>query len=240
MQLPFRVRWQDLKDLFRRSGTVLRADVALTPENRSKGFGTVLFAHDVDAYRAIEMFNGFNWQSRVLDVRLDHQDPTGAIALSMAAQTQPLGVPLPGAANWQHYQQPMMPSLGMPPPPGHLSSFQGLTPQGLPPHMQSTMSQAPSRPTSAASNRPATGTRSRAVSPQPQNVSPMVFANPAPEEQQHRMSSPDPQPFSHQPDLSQPQQSFMPMFMLPPGSVAYPNMGYYVPQTQNVSLPLSL
>lgn len=30
LQLPFRVRWQDLKDLFRKCGTVLRADVALT------------------------------------------------------------------------------------------------------------------------------------------------------------------------------------------------------------------
>lgn len=29
-QLPFRVRWQDLKDLFRKCGTVLRSDVALT------------------------------------------------------------------------------------------------------------------------------------------------------------------------------------------------------------------
>lgn len=43
--LPFRVRWQDLKDLMRKCGTVLRADVALTPhDGRSRGFGVVLFA----------------------------------------------------------------------------------------------------------------------------------------------------------------------------------------------------
>ncbi|KAF8178273.1 hypothetical protein BJ912DRAFT_668300 [Pholiota molesta] len=29
--LPYRVRWQDLKDLFRKAGTVLRADVSLGP-----------------------------------------------------------------------------------------------------------------------------------------------------------------------------------------------------------------
>lgn len=102
--LPFRVRWQDLKDLFRKCGTVLRADVALTLENRSKGFGTVLFANRDDAARAIDTYSelrivlvqvfmlrralsradGFNWQTRILDVRLDSQDPTGAHALAIA------------------------------------------------------------------------------------------------------------------------------------------------------------
>ncbi|KAH9976234.1 hypothetical protein BGW80DRAFT_1436217 [Lactifluus volemus] len=62
--LPYRVRWQDLKDLFRKAGTVLRADVSLGPDNRSRGHGT-------DAGRAVDMFNGYSWQSRVLEVRLD-------------------------------------------------------------------------------------------------------------------------------------------------------------------------
>ncbi|CAH7671915.1 hypothetical protein BY996DRAFT_3295930 [Phakopsora pachyrhizi] len=55
--LPYRVRWQDLKDLFRKAGTVLRTDVSLTPENRSKGFGTVLFATRSDAQKAVEIYN---------------------------------------------------------------------------------------------------------------------------------------------------------------------------------------
>lgn len=46
-QLPYRVRWQDLKDLFRRSGTVLRADVALSPDNRSRGHGTRWWVTDL-------------------------------------------------------------------------------------------------------------------------------------------------------------------------------------------------
>ncbi|KAF6744126.1 RNA-binding domain-containing protein [Ephemerocybe angulata] len=69
--LPYRVRWQDLKDLFRRAGTVLRADVSLGADNRSRGYGTVLLATAEDAGRAIDMFNGYEWQSRLLEVRVD-------------------------------------------------------------------------------------------------------------------------------------------------------------------------
>ncbi|KAF9225874.1 RNA-binding domain-containing protein [Gyrodon lividus] len=69
--LPYRVRWQDLKDLFRRAGTVLRTDVSLGPDNRSRGYGTVLLATAEDAGRAIDMFNGYCWQTRVLEVRPD-------------------------------------------------------------------------------------------------------------------------------------------------------------------------
>ena len=53
LQLPYRVRWQDLKDLFRKAGTVLRADVSLGPDNRSRGYGTVLLATSEDAARAV-------------------------------------------------------------------------------------------------------------------------------------------------------------------------------------------
>ena len=70
-QLPYRVRWQDLKDLFRKAGTVLRADVSLGPDNRSRGYGTVLLATAEDASRAVEMFHGYNWQTRTLEVRPD-------------------------------------------------------------------------------------------------------------------------------------------------------------------------
>ncbi|ETW77880.1 hypothetical protein HETIRDRAFT_242526, partial [Heterobasidion irregulare TC 32-1] len=73
--LPYRVRWQDLKDLFRKAGTVLRADVSLGPDNRSRGYGTVLLATAEDAGRAVDMFNGYSWQTRVLEVRLDRLPP---------------------------------------------------------------------------------------------------------------------------------------------------------------------
>ncbi len=64
--LPYRVRWQDLKDLFRKAGTVLRADVSLSPDNRSRGYGTVLMATEQDALKAADMLGGFTWQGRTL------------------------------------------------------------------------------------------------------------------------------------------------------------------------------
>ncbi|KAK1921316.1 hypothetical protein DB88DRAFT_468638 [Papiliotrema laurentii] len=73
--LPYRVRWQDLKDLFRKAGTVLRADVSLGPDNRSRGYGTVLMGSREDAARAIDRFNGFTWQTRTLEVRPDRLPP---------------------------------------------------------------------------------------------------------------------------------------------------------------------
>lgn len=76
VQLPYRVRWQDLKDLFRRAGTVLRADVSLGADNRSRGYGTVLLATAEDAGRAIDMFNGYSWQTRILEVRHDRLPPS--------------------------------------------------------------------------------------------------------------------------------------------------------------------
>ncbi|KZT25637.1 RNA-binding domain-containing protein [Neolentinus lepideus HHB14362 ss-1] len=84
--LPYRVRWQDLKDLFRKAGTVLRADVSLGPDNRSRGYGTVLLASAEDAGRAIDMFNGYNWQTRVLEVRLDRL-PVDLDSLGLPAGT---------------------------------------------------------------------------------------------------------------------------------------------------------
>lgn len=74
--LPYRVRWQDVKDLFRRAGTVLRADVSLDMQtNRSRGHGSVLMGSREDGIKAIEMFNGYNWQTRILEVRPDRLPP---------------------------------------------------------------------------------------------------------------------------------------------------------------------
>jgi hypothetical protein len=42
-----------LKDLFRKAGVVVRADVVLGPHNRSRGYGTVLMGSQWDAERAI-------------------------------------------------------------------------------------------------------------------------------------------------------------------------------------------
>ncbi|KAI6116286.1 RNA-binding domain-containing protein [Pisolithus croceorrhizus] len=87
--LPYRVRWQDLKDLFRKAGTVLRADVSLGPDNRSRGYGTVLLATAEDAGRAIDMFNGYCWQTRTLEVRPDRLGASPEPEVHLAPPTIP-------------------------------------------------------------------------------------------------------------------------------------------------------
>ncbi|KAF2859521.1 RNA-binding domain-containing protein [Piedraia hortae CBS 480.64] len=79
--LPYQIGWQDLKDLFRQagwpakrvvvSGTIVRADVHTTPDGRPKGTGVVAFDNPEDAANAIQQFNGYDWQGRVLEVRED-------------------------------------------------------------------------------------------------------------------------------------------------------------------------
>ncbi|KAF9206372.1 hypothetical protein BGZ49_002568 [Haplosporangium sp. Z 27] len=51
--LPYSVTWKDLKDLFRRAGSIHRADVFMNRDNRSKGSGTVSFEASHDVGRAI-------------------------------------------------------------------------------------------------------------------------------------------------------------------------------------------
>lgn len=77
------MRWQDLKDLFRKAGTVLRADVSLGPDNRSRGYGTVLLASAEDARKAVgELKLQFNWRSSLSTNPIaDHfSPPTASLA----------------------------------------------------------------------------------------------------------------------------------------------------------------
>ncbi|ODA83389.1 hypothetical protein RJ55_01903 [Drechmeria coniospora] len=72
--LPFNVGWQDLKDLFRQAARiagVIRADVHMGPDGRPKGSGIVVFESPDDARNAIQQFNGYDWQGRMLEVRED-------------------------------------------------------------------------------------------------------------------------------------------------------------------------
>lgn len=83
--LPFNVGWQDLKDLFRqaaRSGSVIRADVHSGPDGRPKGSGIVVFENPDDARNAIQQFNGYDWQGRMLEVREDRYAGAGGMGFS--------------------------------------------------------------------------------------------------------------------------------------------------------------
>ena len=52
-------------------GAVIRADVHLGPDGRPKGSGIVAFESAEDARNAINQFNGYDWQGRMLEVRED-------------------------------------------------------------------------------------------------------------------------------------------------------------------------
>ncbi|TDL22750.1 RNA-binding domain-containing protein [Rickenella mellea] len=69
--LPYQAGWQDLKDLFRAAGNIVRADINIGADGRAKGSGTVIFETAKDAQQAISMYNGFDWYGRTLEVRED-------------------------------------------------------------------------------------------------------------------------------------------------------------------------
>jgi RNA recognition motif-containing protein len=51
--LPYQAGWQDLKDLFRSAGNIVRADINIGIDGRAKGSGTVVFETAKDAQSAI-------------------------------------------------------------------------------------------------------------------------------------------------------------------------------------------
>ena len=54
-QLPYQAGWQDLKDLFRSAGNIIRADINIGADGRPKGSGTVIFETAKDAQQAISV-----------------------------------------------------------------------------------------------------------------------------------------------------------------------------------------
>ncbi|MBW0501021.1 hypothetical protein O181_040736 [Austropuccinia psidii MF-1] len=69
--LPFNVGWQDLKDMFRSAGSIIRADVYFGADGSPTGNGMVVFETARDAQNAISMFNGFEYEGRTMEVRED-------------------------------------------------------------------------------------------------------------------------------------------------------------------------
>lgn len=68
MNLPFSVRWQDLKDLCRQACPVVRADVAVEHDGRSREFGQVLCKSSSDAVKLSRLLDGLEIQGRKLKV----------------------------------------------------------------------------------------------------------------------------------------------------------------------------
>lgn len=69
--LPLTMQWQELKDLLRPAGLIIRADVASSSDGRPRGFGTALFGAVQDAARAVHLFNGRELGGRRIRVYLE-------------------------------------------------------------------------------------------------------------------------------------------------------------------------
>jgi hypothetical protein len=78
--LPYRVRWQELKDLFRRFGHPSRSEVLLGPDSRSRGIGYVVMSSYEEALRCVSGLKDYEWFGRTIQVSLD----TGGYGLSRA------------------------------------------------------------------------------------------------------------------------------------------------------------
>lgn len=71
--LSYDTTWRELKEHFKPIGEVVRADVKLSDNGRSKGFGIVRFARPEDAEDAISKLNDVELDGRPLEVRPDHK-----------------------------------------------------------------------------------------------------------------------------------------------------------------------
>ena len=69
--LPFSTQWQDLKDIFREVGHVVRADIGRDSSFRHKGYGQVVMGSEEEAMSAIEILNGREIDGRIIEVRQD-------------------------------------------------------------------------------------------------------------------------------------------------------------------------
>ncbi|KAL3921083.1 MAG: hypothetical protein SGILL_002935, partial [Bacillariaceae sp.] len=75
--IPFETKWYELKDLFKQSGRVDKADVIEGVDGRKKGFGIVRFFNEDDAQNAINLLNDTDFNGRRIDVRWDRRDGGG-------------------------------------------------------------------------------------------------------------------------------------------------------------------
>eukprot|EP01101_Sappina_pedata_P002352 TRINITY_DN12596_c0_g1_i1.p1 TRINITY_DN12596_c0_g1~~TRINITY_DN12596_c0_g1_i1.p1 ORF type:complete len:308 (-),score=102.52 TRINITY_DN12596_c0_g1_i1:40-930(-) len=75
--LPYTASWQDLKNVFRKVGNVVRADALVYPDTKKpKGQGIVLFEHRWEALKAIETMDGYEFEGRPIFVKEDKYAPS--------------------------------------------------------------------------------------------------------------------------------------------------------------------
>eukprot|EP00659_Diplonema_papillatum_P018058 gene18058-27820_t len=72
--LPYRARWQELKDYFAPCGDVVFADVKADKNGRSAGCGIVEFKTPEEAGEAMVQMHDSEFQGRKIFVRQDKED----------------------------------------------------------------------------------------------------------------------------------------------------------------------
>lgn len=76
MQLEYNIDKKKLKEVFRLAGKVIRVDIPVDKDGRSRGFAVVEFDHPVEAVQAISMFHNQVLFDRPMTVRMDRANET--------------------------------------------------------------------------------------------------------------------------------------------------------------------
>lgn len=92
--LPFNVRWQELKDLCKEYGFVTRVDISTDDDGRSKGYAIVGFKDHASARACIEDLNGSSLGGRELIVKFDEKAGLGTSSVVYVGN-------LPWSVKWQ-------------------------------------------------------------------------------------------------------------------------------------------
>ncbi|KAH0538670.1 hypothetical protein FGG08_004745 [Glutinoglossum americanum] len=75
--LPYEAEWQELKDLLKAAGNVIRCEVPKrSNDGRGKGYATALFSSHEEAKTAVQMFHDTEFKGRTIRVKLDAQKTT--------------------------------------------------------------------------------------------------------------------------------------------------------------------
>ncbi|XP_030757876.1 myelin expression factor 2 isoform X2 [Sitophilus oryzae] len=95
--LEYNVDKKKLKEVFRLAGRVIRVDLPVDKEGRSRGFAVVEFDHPVEAVQAISMFHNQVLNDRSMTVRMDRANeslklPEGlkAVGMGLGQNGEPL------------------------------------------------------------------------------------------------------------------------------------------------------
>lgn len=97
LQLDYHVDKKKLKEVFRLAGRVIRVDLSVDKDGRSRGFAIVEYDHPVESVQAISMLHNQQLFDRVMTVRMDRANeipklPEGlkGVGMGLASNGEPL------------------------------------------------------------------------------------------------------------------------------------------------------